>query len=113
MQDLDFFLLEKNKSIYKSLPEEYANFILNSILARAIQRGDLQEELELYFNVDEISDILYKNEIRIKQKRGGPKIKEEKTNLFSEENINSKSEVEDSNEQKTLLKSSGAKAFTL
>jgi len=66
---LEFILFKKNKEIFESLPEEYAKFILNAIIARAIQKGDLQDELELYLNQNEVADILSDNQIKVKQKR--------------------------------------------
>ena len=62
-------LYRKNKRIYDSLPEEYSSAIFNSIIARSIQRGDLEEELKLYLSNDELEEILRENEIDNIQKQ--------------------------------------------
>jgi len=85
----EFCLYAKNQKILESIPSEYAIQVFNAIIARAIQKGDLQEELELYLDKTEIEEIFNENQISIKQKRKASAVKEKviRKSLFTNDEI--------------------------
>jgi len=41
-------LFERSEEIYNQLPKDYADIILNTILARSVENGNLLNEVKLY-----------------------------------------------------------------
>jgi hypothetical protein len=97
-------LFDRSEEIFNELPKDYAEIILNSIIARSVQNGNLFSEVELFLNSEEF--LSFKNKFKKKiptkisavdiEKRNTSEIKVEKRITKKEK------EIED-----------GAKAFTL
>jgi len=71
-------LSDRASFIADSLPRDYRKIILNSIIAKSVETGDLAEELFLYLSEEDVDSIMDKIQIKTAykiQKKAKPKIK--------------------------------------